>query len=176
MNFHLVLLLLSLTFALIYLCGCLNLSFRENKESFETKPTPPMNLLKRFKELSKESFQEIEDLNPCPNIKLTKKEDDDLEEYQYCLEFPETHIKRCYSKEKKDKDITPYQLAYTAFGDLWISLPKNKRKKCIEEKKDDIANWWLCDPLEIKKIEKNTPNKKYSEEIHQSLKEVCRLD
>jgi hypothetical protein len=175
MNLSLLLLFLSLTFALIYLCGCLNLSYG-TKEGFESKPIPQINLLKRFKELSKESFQEVEDLNPCPNIKLTKKEDDDLEEYQYCLEFPDTHIKRCYSKEKKDKDITPFMLAYTAFGDLWVTTPKNKRNKCIEEKKDDIAKWWLCDPVEIKKIENNPPTNPYSKEIHNSLKGVCRLE
>lgn len=182
MNFNLLLLFLALTFITIYLCDCFSNLKIKNKiinEGFKnetTKPTPPMNLLNKFKELSKESFQEAEDINPCPNIKLTKKEDDENEQYQYCLEFPEKHIKRCYSKEKTEHDITPYQLAYTAFGDFWITLPKNQRKKCIEEKKNDLASWWLCNPIELKKIERNTPTNKYSKEIYKSLKEVCRLD
>jgi hypothetical protein len=178
MNNHtlsLILLFLSLTFFIIYSCGCLPY-LNEGFESKNTIPTPPIHLLRKFKELSKESFQEIEDLNPCQNIKLTKKEDPENQNYKYCLEFPDKKTKRCYTKEKHESDITPFMLAYTAFGDLWLTTPKNQRKKCLNDKKNELANWWLCDPLELKKIENNLPSNQYSKEIHNNLKEICRLD
>lgn len=178
MNNHtlsLMLLFLSLTFFIIYSCGCLPY-LNEGFETQKTIPPPPIHLLNKFKELSKESFQEVKDMNSCPNIKLTKKEDSDNQNYKYCLEFPEKKTKRCYSKEKHETDITPFMLAYTAFGDLWLTTPKNQREKCLNDKKNDLANWWLCDPIELKKIESNIPSNQFAEQIHNSLKQICRLD